>query len=382
MRELELWSITQFRESLRQSEKNFVSRETLARTAKNNGQQYIAFTRRAFGFTVGLLMLVLILSVAALAQSSFRVEGAGAEASPRDYVGPCPGVIKFTGKIQANGKGTVKYTWLRSDGATAPVEYLDFEEAGVKYVSTTWTLGDARVLPGYSGWQQIKVLSPNEYLSNKAEFKLTCEQPPTEQQCDAQSQMISWAGKVLGGDGNAIYALAAPDAQTITLGSMQLGGFGGGRAYPGLAALLGVSDAALAKADVIAFELNGGGAGESGGFESSRWFFSDGTNPPQFIDFDATRDWRTIPGVIQTGTISGSSPREVSGRNYSRFFGVAPEIDVYVSYILFDLTPAINTASPSFSVKVSSFAKAGEGSPDVDAVGVLNCGTKSLVGKK
>jgi hypothetical protein len=77
----------------------------------------------------------------------------------------------------------VKYTWLRNDGATAPVEYIDFTEAGVKYVSTTWTLGDASALPNYSGWEQLKILAPNEYLSNKAEFKLVCKQAnkPNEQ---------------------------------------------------------------------------------------------------------------------------------------------------------------------------------------------------------
>ena len=106
----------------------------------------------------------------------FRVEGAGAEASPTSYVGPCPGVIKFSGKIQANGAGRVKYTWLRNDGATGPVEYVDFTEAGVKLVSTTWTLGDASALPNYVGWEQIKILSPNAMLSNKADFKLTCTQ--------------------------------------------------------------------------------------------------------------------------------------------------------------------------------------------------------------
>ena len=104
----------------------------------------------------------------------FRVEGAGAEASPINYSGACPGIIKFNGKIQANGAGRVKYTWLRNDGATGPVEYVDFTEAGVKLVSTTWTLGDAATLPRYAGWEQIRILSPNDMLSNKAEFTLTC----------------------------------------------------------------------------------------------------------------------------------------------------------------------------------------------------------------
>src|SRR5215204_3960255 len=183
MKEIEMWSISQLQQSPSRSEKSFGSRNYVPRAAKNNGENRFGFIQRAFGFAACLFLLVLVLSFTAFAQVSFRVEGAGVEASPTNYSGACPGVIKFSAKIQANGKGRVKYTWLRSDGATAPVEFIDFTEAGVKYVSTTWTLGDARVLPNYSGWEQLKILSPNEYLSNKAEFKLTCKQAdnPNEQ---------------------------------------------------------------------------------------------------------------------------------------------------------------------------------------------------------
>lgn len=330
---------------------------------------------------VGLLFgLIPYLSAGVFAQSGFRVEGAGVEATPVEYTGACPGIIKFVAKIQANSAGRVKYTWLRNDGATAPVEYVDFTEAGIKYVSTTWTLGDVRVLPRYSGWEQLKVLSPNEYLSNKAEFKLLCKQPPVEQ-CNEQTRLVSWAQKVLSGGGNAPNALGVPDAQTNTLGSMQLGAFGGGRPYPGLAALLGISEATLAEADVIAFDLNAGSPGESGGFESSRWVFSDGINPPQTIDFDATRDWRIISGVVANGTISLGSAAE-SDRNYSRFFGITTGTGGYVSYVLFDLPSSINPTSSTFSVKVGSLTGAGEGTPDVDTIGVLNCAAKTIVEKK
>src|SRR6185369_1225693 len=132
----------------------------------------VSFIFSAVLFVGSFLALMSSSSVSIFGQTGFRVEGAGVEASPVGYTGPCPGTIKFAAKIQANGAGRVKYTWLRSDGATAPVEYLDFTEAGIRYVSTTWTLGDASVLPRYSGWEQIEILSPNEFLSNKAEFKL------------------------------------------------------------------------------------------------------------------------------------------------------------------------------------------------------------------
>ncbi len=164
-------------------------------------KKQVNFLSRAALFAGLLLGLILHLSSNAFAQSGFRVEGAGVEATPIEYNGACPGVIKFVGKIQANGAGRVKYTWRRNDGATAPVEYVDFTEAGIKYVSTMWTLGDASVLPRYEGWEQIKILSPNEMFSNKASFKLTCKQSggtvnvPTPKKPDL---VIEWAKLRLG----------------------------------------------------------------------------------------------------------------------------------------------------------------------------------------
>jgi hypothetical protein len=48
--------------------------------------------------------------------------------------------IQFSGSITVKGKGTVKYTFVRSDGATGPVYTLDFDGDGTKAVDTTWTL--------------------------------------------------------------------------------------------------------------------------------------------------------------------------------------------------------------------------------------------------
>src|SRR5262245_54918018 len=127
-----------------------------------------------------LSFLISTLSLTCLARD-FRVEGAGLEAVPASYNGACPGVIKFNGKIQANGQGAIKYRFVRSDGATGPIEYLNFDSAGVKYVSTTWTLGDASSLPSYQGWEAIKILSPNEVESNRANFKLVCKGGPKKE---------------------------------------------------------------------------------------------------------------------------------------------------------------------------------------------------------
>jgi hypothetical protein len=156
------------------------------------------FRVQAVWFVSCLFALFLQSPPNVFARSDFRVEGAGVEAAPLNDNGACPGTIKFSGKIRANKAGRVKYTWLRNDGATARVEYVDFTEAGIKYVSTTWTLGDATVLPNYVGWEQIKILSPNEMLSNKADFKLTCNQSPNTPNQAKPDLVIEWTKLRLG----------------------------------------------------------------------------------------------------------------------------------------------------------------------------------------
>lgn len=105
---------------------------------------------------------------------SFRVVEAFLRADPFDYVGPSPVTIKFTGRISVvGGGGTVSYKFLRSDGASAPIETLHFDGPESRDVSTTWRLGG----PGftYSGWQSIKILEPQEMESERANFKIRSE---------------------------------------------------------------------------------------------------------------------------------------------------------------------------------------------------------------
>lgn len=109
------------------------------------------------------------------------------------YSGPCPMTIHFRGYIKTDGPVDVKYVFKRSDGATMDPLLLSFSGAGVQRVETTWTLGDARLLPRYAGWQAIKILSPNEVESNHAagSFRLVCGkpngQPPSSQKQGAQT---------------------------------------------------------------------------------------------------------------------------------------------------------------------------------------------------
>jgi hypothetical protein len=134
----------------------------------------------------------LALGVAAGALLAACASAAGAvsvtldPASPMQYVGACPGTIKFTGWITANGPGIVKYQWYRRDNAILPVMTLVFGRAAPspKMISTTpyrqmisytWVLGGSAV-PSYNGWVAVHILSPAGPDSNRATFTLTCAQ--------------------------------------------------------------------------------------------------------------------------------------------------------------------------------------------------------------
>lgn len=92
---------------------------------------------------------------------------------PAAYTGTCPALLKFRGHIKVNQPATVKYKFIRSDGADAPVQTLHFPRAGTQPANTTWTLGGPG-LPSYRGWVAIKVLEPLEVESNKANFRVQC----------------------------------------------------------------------------------------------------------------------------------------------------------------------------------------------------------------
>jgi hypothetical protein len=114
-------------------------------------------------------------AVAALAagSSSAAVIGSHVTVTPVVHNGVCPFTFVFKGDIISNSPGIVKYRWIRSDGAIAPVQTLFFHERGAQFVSTTWTLSP----PHYLGWEAIRVLTPNAFVSNKALFHLNCYGP-------------------------------------------------------------------------------------------------------------------------------------------------------------------------------------------------------------
>lgn len=107
----------------------------------------------------------------------FQVTGVEFAAEQSQYAGPCPLTVKFSGRIKASGTGQVTYTFVRSDGTTSSVHTMDFSGDGEQPVSDTWTLGTTERLASHTGWQKLKVLSPNvvETSSESGAFSVECQ---------------------------------------------------------------------------------------------------------------------------------------------------------------------------------------------------------------
>ncbi|HPD57928.1 MAG TPA: CARDB domain-containing protein [Smithellaceae bacterium] len=100
------------------------------------------------------------------------------KAVPPSYSGSCPAKIEFEGFISVRNLTRpplrLQYKFIRSDGASAPVQTLTFNRDGAQPVRTTWQLGGPG-LPSYTGWQAIKVVYPQDLESNKANFSVSCQ---------------------------------------------------------------------------------------------------------------------------------------------------------------------------------------------------------------
>ncbi|HEY6305234.1 MAG TPA: hypothetical protein VI488_02095 [Candidatus Angelobacter sp.] len=104
-------------------------------------------------------------------QTAGRVVRAQLTAS-RSASASCPMQENFNGAITTNGAAQVTYTWTSSDNSTWPQGTLQFASAGTKAVRETWKLGAAGQMT--NGWVRLKVLSPNAYMSNQAQFNFRC----------------------------------------------------------------------------------------------------------------------------------------------------------------------------------------------------------------
>lgn len=116
-----------------------------------------------------IIFAAVIGSLLFTAELTAQVVKVEAFVQPTSYSGKCPKRFEFVGKIAVNKPCVVKYKWIRSDGAIAPVKTLRFRRRGAQKVSTYWQLGASG-----KHWQAIVILSPNKMQSNKAAFTLKC----------------------------------------------------------------------------------------------------------------------------------------------------------------------------------------------------------------
>jgi len=191
---------------------------------------------------------------------------------------------------------------------------------------------------------------------------------------------ISWPRAVIesvGGTGlgeNPESALGEPDAaiQALMPGAQATFGEFGGGLSPDLAELLGAENVThgdrpapddLARADVIAFELNGSAPATGQGWESCNWTFADGVT-----SLSVSWDGRAGAPPRDTHVVANGSIR---GVDYASAFGLdSGTVDPVVSFLLFAL-PELSIDEASFTVTVSSAGPGSESTPDIDAIGLL-----------
>lgn len=117
-----------------------------------------------------LTVLAIVLGVlAGSPQLTAKVVKVTAFVTPTNFTGPCPKRFEFTAKITVNKPGVVKFKWIRSDNANAPVKTISFKRPGTRKVTSYWQLSSQG-----TKWKAVQVLAPNKMTSNKAVFTLRC----------------------------------------------------------------------------------------------------------------------------------------------------------------------------------------------------------------
>src|SRR6202521_2734250 len=87
---------------------------------------------------------------------------------------PCPAFFSFDFIITTDGPAEVKYTWVFSDGHDQPpIPPSKDARRGRTLFGGGWTVGK----PGetFKGWIKLKVLSPNEFVSNRSSLVVRCQ---------------------------------------------------------------------------------------------------------------------------------------------------------------------------------------------------------------
>ena len=104
--------------------------------------------------------------------AAFAVTSVTASVSPTSYAGICPAEITWSAIITVNGLGTVTYQWEVEGVGPYPPQSLTFSGAGSQTV--TKRLFNSAGYPDTTLWLRVRILTPNEMVSNQATNTLTC----------------------------------------------------------------------------------------------------------------------------------------------------------------------------------------------------------------
>ncbi|MBI5034084.1 MAG: ATP-binding protein [Chloroflexi bacterium] len=96
----------------------------------------------------------------------FKVTDVKVAVAPQSS-GTCPTVFNAVAAVATNLTGTVTYRWELSDGSSSPQGTLNFAAGETKNVTTTWSLAYPT-----SGWFALRIVAPNAFVSDKANFVL------------------------------------------------------------------------------------------------------------------------------------------------------------------------------------------------------------------
>ena len=133
------------------------------------------------------LLLPAALALAAFPAAGLEVTGNNVTVTPasspdRPAPGPCPVTFTFRGKVALSKQGRFTYKWERSDRAEDTEAHAPGVYDGVHavIVERTWRVG-APGAPGFhpfSGWMKLRILTPENRLSEPANITIDCGPPP------------------------------------------------------------------------------------------------------------------------------------------------------------------------------------------------------------
>jgi hypothetical protein len=102
--------------------------------------------------------------------ASLQVQNVQVSVDKPSYDGSCPVTLNFSADIHFTGSGTIRYTWVTSDGGSNAVFTKQLSGAGTDALDKhTWQLGTS-----ISGTASLKILSPVQYQSPPVRFRVGC----------------------------------------------------------------------------------------------------------------------------------------------------------------------------------------------------------------